>query len=276
MVNPRKGKENEPNRYYTKDPAISVKSEHVEPIISDELYNKVNAIRDKNNVKISGRSGRTISNDHLLSGLVKCQCGYSQMLQLKHERVWYYHCHGRRLMGKAFCDAKYIREDELDTIVINDMKDLFLSSTESVSTMNLLRKKQDDKLSHLRGQVGVTNRDIDKTSKQLNKLTNDYLNGELTASVFNKISQQLELQLSELQTKLIESQMTLTEMEQTSISQDKIDYVASLLERWNTLDKQQQKHLLGEWIVNVVAFKDDDGNIRVDINYIIEKMEVPK
>jgi site-specific DNA recombinase len=272
MVNPRKGKENEPNRYYTKDPAISVKSEYVEPIISDELYTKVKEIRDKNNVKVSGRSGRTISNDHLLSGLVKCQCGYSQMLQLKHERVWYYHCHGRRLMGKEFCDAKYIREDELDPVVVDYLKNIFLGNNDGINTMDLLLQQQRDAISNVNMVITNLSKDIAKNNAHLEKLTGDYLSGTITATMFTRLSSQLENTINTLSSSLISKQNELVDIEQNTILDSAVVHMGSMLERWEMLTLQQKKHLLQEWIDEIIAFKDQDGRLHVKILYALKGM----
>src|SRR6185437_11876646 len=78
-----------------------------EPLISSELWNRVQQVLDRRFAKRNRKS----KHDFAFSGLIACgHCGCSLVGEIKKGRYVYYHCTG----AKGKCPEPYVREEILE------------------------------------------------------------------------------------------------------------------------------------------------------------------
>lgn len=107
-----------------------------EPIIDEETAEKVRSKR-REGKKPRRKEGGT---PYILSGLLYCGlCGASMKgSSMGRKETWrYYRCHRNGMSGKAACPQKMIRQDLAEGIVLDDMKERFLSERTLLSLMRL-------------------------------------------------------------------------------------------------------------------------------------------
>ena len=161
----------------------------VEPIVSEELWNKAN-----DTVKAQYSRKRTKPN--LLAGLLYCEkCG-AHMNSTSNRKNRYYVCSNRAgtkfdSLGKRIvsCDCPYTHAPELEYFVMQNLKELFNDKktlNEIKDKINLSRKKE-----YSNNEVELLEKKLKKVDKQLSNLVDLRLNDEISKSDYSKRYQEL-------------------------------------------------------------------------------------
>lgn len=165
-------------------------------IISLELWEKVQAI---NNVhKQAFTPVKSYSGNFFLAGVIKCpQCGAGMVMhkikmRCKNDYHRYYMCQGYHQRGKIECSSNLVRADWIEQEVLYVLR-------ESINNMNLvdevLEKLELDSLLDKRPlelQVNELKTQLEKKTKMLDSLDENYLLGELDANNFNRLSSKVQ------------------------------------------------------------------------------------
>lgn len=136
-----------------------------EPIISRELFEKVNEIRS---VKSTNKGIRR--EFALLAGIIKCsKCGKGMTLKKRYGAYAHltprYYCITYQQKGRKYCDNGNIRMDTVESKVINDLKEKYLRE-------DLLNKLIDKHSSAIIGSGSNSQKAISSLEQKVNVLMN--------------------------------------------------------------------------------------------------------
>lgn len=259
----------------TNDPISNVASQYIEPIMTKEEFDEIQRIRKSKNVNNSGVSGRTYRSQHLLTGLLYCQNCNHAMGGLKPStgrRFFYYTCKGYHCKGRVFCDAAYIQQDKLNNIVINDIKNHFISKTNRKAIINLLNIQYSKQIKEIESSIKQLENNHTNTIKKLSLAEQDYLKGDLNAKLYVKLDEKLNIELVNLELIIKDKKEELEVLKKKTVDIDEINDFAQDMLDWDNKDIEQQKVLLNRWIDRIEAYKKKGTNdIYVDITYIWDK-----
>ncbi len=208
---------------------VLVKNTHP-AIVTQALWDKCREV-DK-----STSRGRTVKQGQLypLSGLIYCpDCGgkirmgwnYHKRKNGEAVKIRNYNCGNFLWIGKHVCGSHYINQDDLDNLVLNDIrsKAKLVIEDEERERREFLRRKDkitEDKLKADRKKYDNGKKRLEELDRLIQSLYEDKVVGripeEICVELFNKYlteKKELEIVVSELESKL-------TESEQNSIDVD--------------------------------------------------------
>ena len=152
---------------------------HHEPIISLELYNKVQKILTTNKSRQHDRIFPYV-------GLIKCgHCGCQLTAELKKGKYVYYHCTGKR---GGTCKKDYIREE----VIEETFKDLMQRIKESLSDEIIeavkiaLKESNKEKIEYQEAQYKEIQRQISVLDNRISKIYDDKLDGLISEEMWKK------------------------------------------------------------------------------------------
>lgn len=167
--NSRNPKNEEPIRIENNHPAI----------ISKDLFFNVKESLMQRSSAIT--HPRRVASDYLLSGLIYCgKCGLKMIgSSAKSGQFFYYACQNYSKRGKHVCNMKMINRDEIEILVIEQIKSQILTEENIkelfdiiIDEMNEVKKASQERLASIEKQ-------LDKTRNRLNKLYDTLETGKL-------------------------------------------------------------------------------------------------
>lgn len=208
-------------RYVKNDPSQIVESDGLhKPIVPEDMFYQVQNILEHNR---KGNHVRHRKRDYPLSGVVKCavcQSPYNGVSNVKNHRTGekraYYRCSGRA-RHNIKCGNGDVRAEILEAQVFDVLDILF--SAEKVSKERLRNLVADQ---YRERATDEACRELDKVQKELQgcqmkqeKLTDAYLEGNITRELFERKSQQLRNQEGEIRIRIERMELQLLEKEQS-------------------------------------------------------------
>lgn len=186
----------------------------------------------------------------LLTGVLKCAlCGSPMRVSHGREskktgdKAYYYTCSMKKNSKGTRCDNKNVRVDNLDTVVINSLKELGkdkLSFLEKIQKANTQKNKASKTID---AELNIKNTIADK-HKQIDNLLNKIASSDDLADLFIGKIKNLKTEISELEKQLENLNNDKKENLEIQIS---ISFVKMLLEKCSiidTLDIEEKKQLI--------------------------------
>lgn len=120
-------------RIYRDEPLVHVETQAAPPLISQALFDRVQAQLDRNRAARREYGARSLSSRHLLVGLARCRCGGT--LVTKQQKRWAdYYCHNAR-SGRCPHNPGYIHQGRADEIVLAQLIALYGSEATRVERL---------------------------------------------------------------------------------------------------------------------------------------------
>jgi site-specific DNA recombinase len=152
-----------------------------EPIISKQLFDQVQAIKDRANKKPRKYGGLP----YFYRGLISCsKCGMRITVE-KQKGTVYYHCTQSR--GKH--SAKYVTEDELTSQLRQAFSAIQPNDEQFNLVMHTLKISNQDKTRYRKSQQGLLNAELSKVSTRQERLFDIYIDGVIDKQSYeNKLN----------------------------------------------------------------------------------------
>ena len=193
-----------------------------EPIIEPEEWELVRRL-------VTSRK-RTISPNvkpynNIFSGLIKCaDCGYAMSVARCHN-VWKdddisanycFSCNSYRSEGKAVCTQHRIMANELERVVLDDIRRLADEALQSdkqmiASIVEFLGNSDKSEIKRAEKEIKKVQKRLAELDKLFAKLYEDNVNGSITERNYKQLSANYEREQAELENTLNELNKTLTE-----------------------------------------------------------------
>lgn len=221
-----------------------------QPIISPECFDKTNQVYQNRNTKSYKNRGKTT----LLGGLLYCgQCGarYGIHRHRKGEKVFsYYGCHSRRknqrhLIKDANCKNKTYHQEELESIVINEIKKLAINPEQLhlIATAN----KDTEKPTLIQSE-------IKKLEAKKNRFVDLYGEGIIP-------SNELQLKVADVDSQIEKLNLELANIKTPELSErDALGLVASFTDLFDNGNFEQVRALISALISKIEI---DNDNITI-------------
>lgn len=276
QTNPKRSQEGEKRRNRRENPIVKQLSKDVlMPIITLEDFETVRKIRQSRDVfKDRRTSGRAFTSPYLLSGLVKCsKCGHSfGVRKAPKDTFAYYFCRGKLTKGTSFCECGHIRQVEIDSLVIDQVKKTFLTGETETNLLRIIAERYETTLHSLK----LAHTSLETKLKQLDaehtKVYKDYRKGDISAKDFNLLKAEIENERNETKIQLTSAKKELEELTSKGIDSSDIRAFAHSLSKWEELTFLEQKNLLHKWIDHIEMYKTIGRKENVDLKIFFKTM----
>ena len=234
----------------------------LEPIISKEKFEKVQAIIKTRTFKKPDRRGRV----YLLSGLIRCECGgkmagYTHPDKRKPGRSYsYYKCHNHSSKGATICPGNSFVKDSLEDLVLREVKervDLRFDEKDKASVVQL----NDDAASN-RNRMQTLEKNVQKLTSRKQKLLGLYSEGVIDKKDLKEAIVKIDSQID-----TASEEMSKLSLELDPGEQDKRAEVFSRLNNLNgelfKLPRNVQQSILQQVIKEIHITRDHQVTISI-------------
>lgn len=246
---------------------ISSVSNH-EGIIMDTDWIKVQEILHGNKDKFTV-SART--HNALLTGIIKCdKCGsrmrilHGPVSKKTGKKMFYYACTLKKDSQGQQCDNKNCKADEIDSIVLNSIKDIGRNKDDFINELIDNNKLASKKISSTTLNQSLAVNIAAKKAQIDNLVTKLSLDSDLTDVIFTKIKS-LKSELKELQLKEHDIEQQVSDLKEEEIN---LSFIKILLDSCSFIDTlsfdEKKNHILG--LVDTITWNGDTN--KLDINFI--------
>lgn len=191
---------------------------HHPPIVSDELWEKVQLLRGKK----SAMPKKRFEGEYLLTGLIRCpECGAAMTASRTVNRAkdgtkvvrMYYSCGRFRSQGSSVCSANSIRKTEAEEAVTERIRQAVAQPDILQGVVRSINERRSSRIRPLRDELAAVQARIDKLEgkkrKYLGLYEMDEIDRDLFAGRLNDLNKELDAELtrrSKLQLELRDDQ----------------------------------------------------------------------
>jgi len=225
----------------------------VEPIISEELWEQCNRILDEQEKSHKPPTRKAV---HLFTGFAFCHCGNKMYVPSSSPKYTCYRCHNK------------IREDDLEEIYHQQLKDFFFSSEEISKYLDkadgVIKEKQELLQSVLDEEK--------KLRQEMDKIYRLYMDDKITKDGFGERYRPMEERLKQIGDQLPEIQAEIDFLKIQYLSSDQILHDAQDLHtRWPTLNSEEKQKIIENITEKITIGKDE---ITINLCYVPSSSEM--
>jgi len=221
--------------------------QRVEPIVSEELWEKCNLILDEQ----EKRRKPSKKPQHLFSGLVLCKECQEKMYV--HGKSHYYSC--------SQCKNR-IDEEDLEEIFRETLKDFFLSPQEVEEYLSQANKVIQEKEELLDSLIAEEKR----LNQEMEKLYRLYIGDKISEDGFAKHYKPLEERLKKIKEKIPELQGEIDFLRIQNISRDEIlSQAQDLSSNWQRLSFEEKRKIIEVILEKILISKDE---VEIELCYL--------
>ena len=240
--------------------------EIVPAIVSEELWEKANAILRKRSDDVKSRQG-ICNHANLLTGKLYCPCcgtpyyrRDSRDRQGNKNSKWV--CSGKIKNGADSCASFPIYEEEIKPLLFEVFKETEADAEAMLEEYLRLYQSLDN--DGIQRQITTTEQKIDLESKKKAKLLDFNITGRITDNEYLQRSRDCEQEIEKLQKQLLELQQELDSKEDFRKHMESIRSVMRDAQR----DANRQiisKEFIDKYIDRIFATPQEDGSMRLEI-----------
>jgi len=214
----------------------------IEPIVSEEVWNRANAILERTRKNPNAKKPV-----HLFAGLVHCHCGQKMYVPSRNPRYVCWTCKNR------------IPVDDLEAIYHGELKGFLFSEAQ----ITKYREDQDAAMSERAEKIAVLEREREAVKREMDQVYRLYIDGGLTSQGFGSRYQPLEERLNQLDDTIPAEQAALDVLRIHALSgQEVLQEVRDLHTRWPSLSKEDKRSIV-EAITETIIVSKDEVDIRL-------------
>lgn len=245
-------------------PRHAAVAEAVPPIITQELWHLAQQLM-KARGQGSGFRNRAASSGFLLTGLLRCRCGYHCSGVKMTSGVTYYRC--RR--GPGICNSMAIRADVLEKCVMeairHQLRDRMRTGVLEAAATRLEASKKELEATIANLKVAMA-----EMARQRLKMKKDYTDGELTGRLYSQLMDELDQREGEMKASLQEAESALANPDAGGMNAawvlENMDQLMS--DTWETIEMGQKKHILRLLVPRITAYR-EKGTSFVDLDVTV-------
>jgi site-specific DNA recombinase len=224
----------------------------VEPIVSEELWARCNAILDER------KNGRRPSKKpvHVFTGVVYCHCGQKMYVPSNTPKYVCYKCRNKIPLG------------DLEALFQEQLKSFFLSPTEVARYI----EEADKTIKEKRELLESLEKEKRETRQAMDKVMRLYLDDKISKEGFGTEYGPLEKRLKQLEDEIPRLQGEIDFLKIQHLSSDQIFHEAQdLYGRWETLEQEEKRKIVENIVEKIVIGKDD---VTVNLCYLPSSSEI--
>ena len=225
----------------------------VEPIISEELWNRCNAILDEQEKKGKRPTRKTVQ---LFAGYTFCECGYKMYVPSNSPKYICYKCRNK------------IGTTDLEEIFHQQLKTFFFSSTEITNYLS----QADHVIKEKESLLNTLGEEKRKTEQNMDKIYRAYTNDEISMDSFGKHYRPLEERLKQIDNQLPEIQGEIDFLKIQYLSSDQIfNEAKDLYSRWPQLTSEEKRKIIENITENINIGKEE---VTINLTYLPSSLEM--
>lgn len=232
-----------------------------EPIISVELYNKVQKMFNQS-------KARTHDVEFPYTGIIKCgHCGCQLTAELKKGKYIYYHCTGKR---GGTCKKDYIRQEKFDKLIMELLERIAKTIPEDVYPKALQAVKEMNSMSmeYTNNSYDQIHKKLKTIEKRINALYEDKIDGIITQEFWEEKNRAWSKEKYKLQVQLESiSKTNDTFREGSNLLLNVLKDLPQLYLQGNKIEKKKILNLIGSNFI----YKDKELSIVLNsvFNYLL-------
>ncbi|MGR5924891.1 recombinase family protein [Bacillus pacificus] len=216
-------------------------------IIDEGLWERVQKVNELQ--KNSFSSNRNFNGNFLLTGILKCpKCGAGTVMSKTKKRnsddyYLYYMCQAYHNKGSSVCSANLIEKAQVEQQVLNVISLL-------VNENDIINALIDELNSDNNNANGIHIVNIKMFKKQLGKaydkrkkLDNDYFEGNIESSTYNRLMNELQLEINKLKRNIRESEREIIKND-SIINKEEVIHVLTNFNKLFKIVNDEEKKLL--------------------------------
>lgn len=165
-----------------------------EGIISREEFEEVRKIRAGKTTITGNHKGEI----HLLKSIMYCgKCGSTMFARIRSNRSTGYVCGNYFRTGIKACTSHYIKEKDVEKILLDELTELYSDKSTTNKAVNLLEKKM-EKESDIPDRLVKLEQNILSKQRQQDVLYMDKLEGKISEQLFIRMNVNIENRISQL------------------------------------------------------------------------------
>jgi site-specific DNA recombinase len=225
----------------------------VEPIISEELWNRCNVILDEQEKKGKRPTRKTVQ---LFAGYTFCECGYKMYVPSNSPKYICYKCRNK------------IGTTDLEEIFHQQLKTFFFSSTEITNYLS----QADQVIKEKENLLNTLGEEKRKTEQDMDKIYRAYTNNEISMDSFGKHYRPLEERIKQIDNQLPEIQGEIDFLKIQYLSSDQIfNEAKDLYSRWPQLTPEEKRKIIENITENIKIGKED---VTINLTYLPSSSEL--
>jgi len=225
----------------------------IEPIITEELWDKCNSILDDQEKTGKKPTKKTVQ---LFAGYVQCACGNRMYVPSNSPKYVCYKCRNK------------IGTTDLEDIFHHQLKDFFFSTTEITNYLNQadqVIKEKEELLKTVRDEKKKTEQDMDKMYRA-------YTSGEISIEGFGRFYKPLEERLKQIDSQIPEIQGEIDFLKIQYLSSDQIfNEAKDLYSRWPQLTSEEKRKIIENITEKIVIGNED---VAIHLTYLPSSSEL--
>jgi site-specific DNA recombinase len=226
----------------------------VEPIVSEELWDRCNAILDEQEKKKEKRP--THKAIHIFTGYVYCACGNKMYVPSNNPKYICYKCHNK--IGTA----------DLEELFHHQLKAFFLSPNEIVGYLN----EADSQIKNKEELLSALFEERKKAELGMEKTYKLYLDDQITSQAFGPRYKPLEERVNQIDDQIPELQGEIDFLKIRYLSSDQVLHEAQdLYSRWPQLIKEEKRNIIENLTERIIIGTDD---VTINLSYIPSSSEM--
>lgn len=207
----------------------------------------------------------------LLTGILRCaKCGSTMQINHGHqskktgETIYYYACSMKKFSHGVRCDNKNAKVAEVDTVVLNYMKELGLNKKKLLEKLSKQNKKQKEGSFPQKREEAIEKLIYDK-QKQIDNLVNRLSLDEDIADILIIKIKNIKNEIAELSKKLDNIKSANKQFNDTELNLSFVELLLNKCSVVDTLDKEEQKLLISSLIETLTW---DGSTQTLDIEFL--------
>lgn len=246
-----------------------VKENAHEPIISQELWDKVQTV---NNSVSRGKTDKA-NTVHILSGMLVCaDCGSKMKIKYtnrKEGRSYYFVCRTYVDLGKKYCTSHCISEQRLESIVLQDVRSMLsgVMIDEEKAKERFIRNKaksnEQNRYADERKRKALKKR-LAELDKFIQSAFEEKVRGNLPENVCSKLCANYQTEINEMEHAIEEIEERLAEEEK---NKGDIEEYIRRLKQYGSYEKLTRETVLQLIDFITVGEKEEDSQRELNIYY---------
>jgi site-specific DNA recombinase len=238
-----------------------------EPIVTEDLFDRVQAILQGRSDIQKGRHGR-VGSVRFLTGIIRCGLCDGGMVgvstQKKGKKHSYYACLTREREKR--CDQEYVRADELEAIVLRDVKTLFRDDAFVDRVWEETNRRLAEQAPDLDRELEAASAERERVVGKIDRYTEAFEAGNLDAGLFGENVRALKEQLLQIETHRGDLEAQAANLRLPALDRA---HILALLDDFETVfdsgTNAQRKHLLHQVVKEVRVH----GRLSVEVTYFV-------
>lgn len=225
----------------------------IEPIISQELWNEVNCILERNRRTRKSPGKRAV---HLFSGVTFCHCGRKMYVPSNTPKYVCQTCRNK------------IRKIDLEEIFHIQLREFYFSPDEILSYL----KSADSGIKEKEELLSSLKIEKKKTKAEMDKIYGLYMNDKISSDGFAENYRPLENRLKEISDQIPDLQGEVDFLKIQYISRDEIlSEARNLYDRWKTLTRDEKRNIIEQTVERIVI---GEKEIDIELGYMPSSSEM--